>query len=94
VHLDLIPKSRINKERKYELFAQAKQPRKTFNSKGKKTNLLESIHNDICDGNNVLTRSGKRYFIFFFYDFQDIVMFVWIILKVNYLISLIFLKQM
>ena len=94
MHLDLIPKSRINKERKYELFAQAKQPRKTFNSKGKKTNLLESIHNDICDGNNVLTRSGKRYFIFFFYDFQDIVMFVWIILKVNYLISLIFLKQM
>jgi hypothetical protein len=41
-----------------------------------------------------LTRSGKRYFIFFFDDFQDIVMFVWIILKVNYLISLIFLKQM
>jgi hypothetical protein len=70
VHLDLIPKSRINKERKYELFAQAKQPRKTFNSKGKKTNLLESIHNDICDGNNVLTRSGKRYFIFFFMIFK------------------------
>jgi hypothetical protein len=70
VHLDLIPKSRINKKRKYELFAQAKKPRKTFNSKGKKTNLLELIHSDICDGNNVLTRSGKRYFIFFLMIFK------------------------
>jgi histone deacetylase 1/2 len=36
----------------------------------KKKNLLELIHNDFCDSNNVLTRSGKRYFITFIDNFS------------------------
>jgi len=31
----------------------------------KETNILELIHSDVCDSNDVLTRDGKRYFITF-----------------------------
>ena len=36
----------------------------------KKTNLLELIHSDVCDSNDVLTHGGKRYFITFIDDFS------------------------
>ena len=32
--------------------------------------MLELVHSDVCDSNDVLTRGGKRYFITFFDDFS------------------------
>jgi len=36
----------------------------------KETNLLELIHSDVCDSNDVLTHDGKIYFITFIDDFS------------------------
>jgi hypothetical protein len=70
MHLDLIYKSHINKKDKCEICAQAKELGNAFNPVDKKTNLLELIHSDIYDSNNVLTYSGKRYFIAYIDDFS------------------------
>jgi len=34
------------------------------------TNLLELVHSNICELNDVLTRGGKRYFIIFIDDYS------------------------
>lgn len=64
MYLDLICKSQINKREICEICAQAKEGN-AFNPLEKRTNLLELIHGDICDSNNALTYSGKKYFITF-----------------------------
>ena len=57
--------------KKCEICVQSKQLRKAFHTCMKKeTNLLELIHSDVCDSNDVLTRGGKRYFITFIDDFS------------------------
>jgi len=68
--LGLIPKSFINVKEKCQVCFQAKQPRKPFKStmEKKNTKLLELIYSDICEYNNILTCSDKRYFITFIND--------------------------
>jgi len=69
--LNLIPKYSIDSKKKCEICVQSKQPRKGFHTCiKKKTNLLELIHSDVCDSNDVLTCGGKRYFITFIDDFS------------------------
>nr|KYP49849.1 Retrovirus-related Pol polyprotein from transposon TNT 1-94 [Cajanus cajan] len=71
ITLNLIPKSFNELKQKCEVCVQAKQPRKSFqNSVQKETWLLELIHSDICDGNGVITRGRKKYFITFIDDFS------------------------
>ena len=69
--LNLIPKASIDLKQKCETCIQAKQPIKGFTTCiERETNLLELVHNDVCDSNDVLTRGGKRYFITFIDDFS------------------------
>ena len=69
--LNLIPKYSIDLKKKCKICVQSKKPRKGFHTcMKKKTNLLELIHSDVCDSNDVLTRGGKRYFITFIDDFS------------------------
>ena len=69
--LNLIPKASIDLKQKCETCIQAKQPRKSFTTCiERETNLLELVHSDVCDSNDVLTRGGKRYFITFIDDFS------------------------
>lgn len=49
---------------------QAKQTRKPFKHVLRNTLILELIHNDICDMNNILTKGENRYFITFIHDFS------------------------
>lgn len=67
MHLGLIPKS-ILEHKTWEVCVQPKYAKKTFKSVDRKSDLLELIHSDICELNNVLTR-GKRYFVTFIDDF-------------------------
>ena len=68
--LELIPKSVINLKKRCQVCVQAKQTKKPFKSVERDTSLLQLIHSDTCDLNNVLTRDGKRYFITFIDDFS------------------------
>ena len=70
MNLDLIQKFEINSKTKCEIYVQAKQPRKPFKSVETKTKLLELIHSDMCDLNNIITREGKIYFITFIDNFS------------------------
>lgn len=68
--LELILKSVINLKERCQVCVQAKQTKKPFKSIEKDTSLLQLIHSDTCDLNNVLTRGGKRYFITFIDNFS------------------------
>jgi len=69
--LNLIPKACIDLKQKRKTCIQAKQPRKGFTTCiERETNLLELVHSDVCDNNDVLTRGSKRYFITFIDDFS------------------------
>jgi len=69
--LNLIPKISIDLKQKCERCIQAKQPRKVFiTCIEREANLLELVHSDVCDSNDVLTRGDKRYFITFIDDFS------------------------
>jgi len=69
--LNLIPKAFIDWKQKCETCIQPKKPRKGFTTCiERETNLFELVHSDVCDRNDVLTRSGKRYFISFIDDFS------------------------
>lgn len=70
MNLDLIPKSSIDLSDKCDICVQLKKSRKSFNSVSHTSTLLELIHNDICELNEVLTREGKGYFIIFIDDFS------------------------
>ena len=43
--------------------------KKPFQSVDRNCNLLDLIHSDICELNDILTRGGNRYFITFIDDF-------------------------
>ena len=43
--------------------------KKPFQSVDRNSNLLDLIHSDICELNEILTRGGNRYFIIFIDDF-------------------------
>ena len=46
----------------------SKMIKKPFKSIERNTNLLDLIHSDICELNDILTRGGNRYFITFIDD--------------------------
>jgi len=50
--------------------------RNTFPKVERNTNLLELVHSDICELNDILTRWGNKYFITFIDDYQSILMFI------------------
>jgi len=56
--LNLIPKSLIDLKQKCETCIE------------REINLLELVHCDVCDSNDLLTLGGKRYFITFIDDFS------------------------
>jgi len=69
--LNLIPKYSIDMKKKCEICVHSNQPRKAFHTCiQKETNLLELIHSDVCDGNDVLTCGGKIYFLTFIDNFS------------------------
>ena len=43
---------------------------KLFSKSDRNSIMLELVHSDVCELNNVLTRGGKRYFITFIDDFS------------------------
>ena len=56
------------KGHKCEICIQAKLTKKHFPKAEQNTQILDLIHTDICEYNDVLTRGGKRYFITFIDD--------------------------
>ena len=58
--LNRIPKASIDLKQKCETCIQAKRPRKGFTTCIKREiNLLELVHSDVCDSNDVLTCGGN-----------------------------------
>jgi len=55
---------------KYEVCIQANITKKPFSKVKKYYQLLELIHSDICEVNDMLTRGGKRYFTIFIDDYS------------------------
>ena len=53
-----------------EVCIQAKMIRKLFPKIERISNLLEIVHYDICELNDMLTRGGHRYFITFIDNFS------------------------
>jgi len=49
---------------------QANITKKPFSKVKKYSQLLELIHSDICEVNDMLTRGGKRYFTIFIDDYS------------------------
>jgi hypothetical protein len=48
---------------------QSKQPRKPYKvADARNLALLDLIHSDLCEMNDILTKGGKRYFITFIDD--------------------------
>ena len=55
--LNLIPKASIDLKKKCETSILAKKPRKSFTACiEREINLLELVHSDVCNSNDVLTR--------------------------------------
>ena len=90
----IIRKASIDLKQKCETCIQAKQLRKGFTTCiERETNLLELVHSDVCDNNDVLlTRGGKRYFITFIDDFSKYC-YVYIVNHMSCLISSKNIKQ-
>ena len=55
---------------KCEIYIESKIRKKPFPSTNRNSQLLELIHSDVCELNDILTRGGKRYFITFIDDFS------------------------
>ena len=55
---------------KCEVCIQAKMTKKFFPRVERNSQLLELIHSDICEVNDMLTRGGKRYFTIFIDDYS------------------------
>ena len=53
---------------KCEIYVKSKMMKKPFKSIERYTYLLDLIHFDICELNDILIRGGNRYFITFIYD--------------------------
>src|SRR5262249_26126395 len=70
VHLNLIPKFNVKSTDRCQICVQAKQPRKPFKSVERNTSVLELVHSDLCEGNVIHSRGGKRYFITFIDDYS------------------------
>ena len=60
----------INNFQKCELCVKSKMTKKPFQSIDRNSNLLDLIHSDICELNDILTRGGNIYFITFIDDFS------------------------
>ena len=58
-----------DEEKKCEICIQAKMMKKPFSKSDRNFIMLELIHFNVCELNDVLTRGGKRYFITFIDDF-------------------------
>jgi hypothetical protein len=58
----------INDFKKCELCVKSKMIKKPFKSVERNTNLLDLVHSDLCEFNDMLTRGGNRYFITFIDD--------------------------
>ncbi|CAL9111731.1 unnamed protein product [Musa textilis] len=58
----------FNDLHKCEICVKSKMMKKPFKSIERHTNLLDLIHSDICELNDMLTRGGNRYFITFIDD--------------------------
>ena len=67
MHLNLIPKYDIL-DNKCEICVQAKIPKKSFKSIDRDSNILELIHNDVCDLKRV-SRGGNKYLVIFIDDY-------------------------
>ena len=64
-NLGLLPKFDINKTHKCEICIESKFARKPFKSIERSSELLELVHNDICDLKMTPTGGGRKYFIIF-----------------------------
>ena len=70
-NLNLILNFKIDLNSKCEICVQTKQPRKPFKSiKFRNSSILEFIHSDVCDSNQISTHGGSRYFVTFIDDFS------------------------
>ena len=67
-------------EKKCEIYIQAKMTKRTFSKLERNSIMLELVHFDVCELNDVLTRGGKRYFITFIDDFSR---FIYACLMIN-----------
>ena len=53
---------------KCEICVKSKMIKNPFHSVERSSNLLDSIHGDLCELNDMLTRGGNRYFLIFIDD--------------------------
>ena len=51
-----------------EICVKSKMIKKHFHNVERSSNLFDLIHSDICELNDMLTRSGNRYFLTFIND--------------------------
>ena len=73
--LGLIP--RLSKDfEKYETYSQAKITKRPHKSVVRNIELLELIHFDLCEFEEILICKGNRYIITFINDFQNIQLFI------------------
>ena len=63
---------KIKDKRTSEIYIQAKMTRKIFSKVERNINLLELVHSDICELNDILTRRGNIYFRTFIDDYLNI----------------------
>lgn len=59
-----------NETDKCEVCIRSKMMKKLFPSVERSSQVLDLVHSDICELNDILTRGGKRYFITFIDDYS------------------------
>jgi hypothetical protein len=64
---------KIKDKRTCKIWIQEKMTRKAFSKVERNTNLLELVHFDIYELNDILSRRGNVYFITFIYDYSKYV---------------------
>ena len=67
--LSLIPKLPLENLGKHEVCVESKTTKKSCKSVERESKLLSSIHSDLGDLKNTMTRGGKRFYITFIDDY-------------------------
>lgn len=71
---ELVCNKTINKNIKYDVCCEGKQPRLSFKNEGKRSNsLLHIVHADLCGPMGVPSIGGCRYQLLFEYDYSKMV---------------------
>ena len=62
-YLGLVLKAQTDFKQKCEIFVQTKQSKKLYKSIDRNTQVLELVHNDVCDFNRPHIRERNKYFV-------------------------------